>query len=121
MKALSVRQPFVELILKKRKTVETRTWNTKFRGVFLIHASKTIDKKACNRFNIDPKTLVTGAIVGKACLVSTKEYTKDSWDKDKPNTQAYSDYTKPRFGFVLKNVERVAPKPCKGKLGFFNT
>jgi len=39
MKALSMKQPVPELILQKKKTIELRKWNTKFRGKFLLHAS----------------------------------------------------------------------------------
>jgi ASC-1-like (ASCH) protein len=48
---LSLRQPYAELVAVGRKTIETRTWNTNFRGKFLIHASKTIDKEGSNIFN----------------------------------------------------------------------
>ena len=40
MKCLSLKQPFAELLISGKKTVELRKWNTKFRGKFLIHASK---------------------------------------------------------------------------------
>ena len=40
MKCLSVCQPFAELIVQGKKTIELRKWNTKFRGEFLIHAAK---------------------------------------------------------------------------------
>ena len=51
LKRLSLRQPYAELVAVGRKTIETRTWNTNFRGKFLIHASKTIDKEGSNIFN----------------------------------------------------------------------
>jgi hypothetical protein len=44
MKCLSLKQPFAELLVSGKKTVELRKWNTKFRGKFLIHVSKKIDK-----------------------------------------------------------------------------
>ena len=50
MKCLSLKQPFADLLALGEKTVELRKWNTKFRGKFLIHASKNIDKEACERF-----------------------------------------------------------------------
>jgi hypothetical protein len=46
MKALSLKQPFAELILLGRKKIELRKWNTHFRGEFLIHTSKIPDRKA---------------------------------------------------------------------------
>lgn len=50
MKVLSVKQPWAEFIASGRKTVETRTWRTKYRGPLLICADKTIDKEAHERF-----------------------------------------------------------------------
>ena len=42
MKCLSICQPFAELIVQGKKTIELRKWNTKFRGEFLVHAAKNI-------------------------------------------------------------------------------
>ncbi len=39
MKALSVVQPWAWLIMHGGKTIENRTWNTRYRGRVLIHAS----------------------------------------------------------------------------------
>jgi hypothetical protein len=38
--ALSIRQPWAWLILHAGKDIENRDWPTKYRGPFLIHASK---------------------------------------------------------------------------------
>ncbi|MEK6923012.1 MAG: ASCH domain-containing protein, partial [Nanoarchaeota archaeon] len=53
MKALSLKQPFAELILQGKKKIELRKWNTHFMGEFLIHASKISDKKAMKRFGFE--------------------------------------------------------------------
>ena len=45
MKCLSICQPFAELIIQNKKTIELRTWNTKIRGEFLIHAPIKIRKE----------------------------------------------------------------------------
>lgn len=39
MKALSVKQPYADLIACGRKTIETRTWKTNYRGPLLICSS----------------------------------------------------------------------------------
>lgn len=38
-RALSVRQPFADLIVGGGKRYETRSWKTKYRGPFVLHAS----------------------------------------------------------------------------------
>ena len=79
-----MKQPYAELIVSGKKTIELRTWNTKFRGEFLIQASKAVNKEACERNKIDPKSLITGAIIGKAILYDVKSYeSKNSFLRDK--------------------------------------
>ena len=40
LKALSIKQPWASMIERGEKTIETRTWATKYRGPLLIVASK---------------------------------------------------------------------------------
>ena len=37
----------------RKKTIELRKWNTNFRGKFLIHASKNVNKEKCKCLGID--------------------------------------------------------------------
>ena len=45
MKALSINQPWAQLIIAGIKPVENRSWPTPVRGEILIHASKKFDSK----------------------------------------------------------------------------
>jgi len=40
MKAISLLQPWATLVVTGVKTIETRSWGTKYRGPILIHASQ---------------------------------------------------------------------------------
>jgi hypothetical protein len=121
-KCLSLKQPYAELIVSGKKTIELRKWNTKFRGEFLIHASKTVNKEACERNKIDPKSLITGAIIGKSFIYDVKEYdSKRTFVKDKKKHFADVNFTDYKYGFLLKDSKRFGkPIPLRGKLGFFN-
>ncbi len=128
MKALSLRQPYAELIVSGKKTIESRLWSTKFRGEFLIHTGVNISSGACKRFCLDPEKLVKGCIVGKAVLVSVKEYFNDEdylKDSDKhfsskEGLEEFGWVGKKKYGFILGKVERFEkPIPLKGQLGFF--
>ena len=121
-KCLSLKQPYAELLVSGIKTIEVRKWKTKFRGQFLVHASKNIDEEACKRLKIEQAKLVTGAIVGEANLYNVISYeTKNSFLKDKNKHFASSTYDKPKFGFLVYQAERFdTPVPIRGKLGFFN-
>ena len=121
MKCLSVSQPYADLIVKGRKTIELRSWNTKFRGEFLVHAPLKIKVEACRRVGTDPTTLRTGAIIGRVEIYGVKKYrnrTEVKADSDKH--LAINEYIDHRYGFLLKNPKELRiPIPYKGKLGFF--
>ena len=121
MKCLSLRQPYAELVVDGRKTIETRRWNTNFRGKFLIHASKAIDKESAILLDIDCSKLTTGALIGVAFLYGVKKYTNRKnflADKDKHFS---INFTTPKYGFLLKDAKELnKPIPMPGQLGFFD-
>ena len=121
MKCLSVCQPFAELIVDGKKTIELRKWNTKFRGEFLIHAAKSVLREDCKRMKISPETMVTGAIIGKVSLVDVKKYNSDKeLDADKKKHYAKTNVTKNKYGFILENPKKLrVPIEYSGKLNFF--
>lgn len=120
MKCLSVSQPFAELIITGRKTIELRKWNTNFRGEFLVHAPIKVRIKDCKRLKI-AKKLDTGAIVGKVELYGVKKYGSDKEvKKDQEFHLASREFHDREFGFLLKNPKPFRmPIPWKGQLGFF--
>ena len=120
MKCLSVSQPFAELIITGKKTIELRSWNSSFRGEFLIHAPLKIRTEDCKRLKINQK-LVTGAIVGKAEIYDVKRYNSIKEVRaDQKFHLASKNFHNKTFGFLLKKpkIFRI-PIPWKGQLGFF--
>ncbi|MEK6917580.1 MAG: ASCH domain-containing protein [Nanoarchaeota archaeon] len=117
MKALSIKQPFAELILEGKKKIELRKWNTNFRGEFLIHASKTPDEKVMKEFNF--ADLPCGAIVGKVNLVGVKHY-KNELEHKADNDKHLASSFWGDFGFILESPKRLEkPIPAKGNLNFW--
>ena len=121
MKALSIKQPWAELILQGRKTIEIRSWNTRYRGYFLIHASKKPDTEAMRKFGFDLEELLYGYILGYAKLSDVIIYSSEKeFIKDRDKHLSLHGKTKyPVYGFILKNVHKIEPIRYKGKLGFF--
>lgn len=121
MKCLSISQPFADLIISGKKTIELRKWNTNFRGEFLIHAPIKIRIEDCKRLKITKK-LVTGVIIGKAELYDVKKYNSSKEvKKDKKFHFASKNFQDKTFGFKIKNVKQLRiPIPWKGQLGFFD-
>ena len=120
MKCLSVSQPFADLIIAGKKTIELRKWNTNFRGEFLIHSPLKIRNDDCKRLKMNKK-FVTGAIVGKAEIYDVKKYNSMKEIKmDQKFHLASKNIQLKTFGFRLKNAKALRiPIPCKGQLGFF--
>lgn len=120
MKALSLKQPWAELIVSGKKTLEIRKWNTSFRGEFLIHASKVPNSKAMERLGF--KNLPTGCIVGKTRIVGVKEYNsleEFNRDEEKHFAKGY-EWKGKLYGFIVQNSQRLKETPLKGQLNFFN-
>jgi len=122
MKCLSVSQPYADLIIMGKKTIELRTWNTKFRGEFLIHAPSKIKKDACKKIGIDETKLRTGVIIGKAEIYDVKIYGSISeLNLDYKKHFAADEFLYHKYGFLLRNPKELrVPIPYKGTLGFFN-
>ncbi|MDF2425303.1 MAG: ASCH domain-containing protein [Nitrosopumilus sp.] len=121
MKCLSISQPFADLVISGKKSIELRSWNTNFRGEFLVHAPLKIRIDDAKRLKINKK-FVTGSIIGKAQLYDVKKYNsvKEITLDQKLHFSTKKFQTK-TFGFLLKNAKPLRiPIPWKGQLGIFD-
>ena len=121
MKCLSVSQPYADLIINGKKTIELRTWNTKFRGEFLVHAPLKVKADVCEKLCVDKTKLKTGVILGKVELYDVKVYNSlREFKSDSKNHLASEDFFHHRYGFLLRNPQELkVPIPYRGSLGFF--
>lgn len=69
MKALTICQPYAELIMRGEKLVENRTWPTRYRGPLLIHAGKSRNWLSEDNYGIPISEMDFGFIVGVVKLV----------------------------------------------------
>lgn len=121
IKALSVRQPWATLILDGSKTMDLRTWSTTYRGPLAIYASLEVEKETCKIYNVDVKTLTTGALIGLVDLADVIPLTKKSYDENKKKHLAGRNYREGMFGWVLKNPRPLdPPRITKGRLNLFD-
>ncbi len=121
MKCLSFKQPFADLVVSGKKTIELRNWNTNFRGTFLVHASGNIDGEACDYFKMPQESFVRRAAIGQAELYRVKKYlNSEEFARDQSKHLATGKYTNDKYGFELRNPVRFGkPIYIPGKLGFF--
>lgn len=112
--ALSIKQPWAWLIAAGHKDIENRTWRTRFRGQFCIHAPKAFDMDgyrwvAYHFPEIEmphPDAFKLGGIIGVANLIGCVRSHSSIW------------FNGP-WGFILRDPVQVEFIPMPGKLGFF--
>jgi hypothetical protein len=120
--ALSIKQPWVDLILRKEKTIEVREWRPSHHGALLIHASNTLDWKTVELFGYDAAmTLPRGGIVAIATVAEILEFTDDTWMKLRPkHCVIHPPVRQPIYGMVLGDVVPLKKRiPCRGQRFFF--
>jgi hypothetical protein len=116
--ALSIRQPWVELILAGRKTIEVRTWGTRHRGQLWLHAGRRVDHAACAENGIEAGRVTAGAIVGTVDLVDCIPFTAETWVSLGPKHLNSISFDSRYIGWVLRNPMRISrPVPYRGALG----
>lgn len=111
MKALSVRQPWAELIARGEKTVEVRSWATSYRGPLLICAGAAwhpLGVKLHGRIG------ARGAAVCVVQLVDCRPITAADSDAAKIEVDESHGYA-----WVLESPVRVEPIELSGRLGLF--
>ena|SRR5215211_323205 len=131
MKALSLLQPWASLVVTGSKKIETRSWNTSYRGELLIHASSgkagalLALEPPFSKYIADFKRLPFGAIIGKVTLVNTVRVEQLSLSDEVINRlsleeRAFGDYAGGRYAWLLEDaIELSKPVFIRGTLGLW--
>lgn len=103
MKAISLKQPFANLVASGKKTIETRKWSTKYRGDLIICSSQ--------KPQVEP--------YGKAlCVVELYDVQPMAKkDEGKACVKLYPG----AYAWLFRNLRKIDPPiPVKGSLGIFD-
>jgi hypothetical protein len=123
MRAVSVHQPWADLIVNGEKTEDFRSWKISHRGPLAIHASLKIDQSACEEKGINVSGLTTGAIVGYVNLVEI-EHDEESGKPENPSKETnHEEKEKEKSTYIWKfNDPRPLeePVPVTGRKGIFH-
>ncbi len=121
MKALSFRQPWAELVLQGRKTMDLRTYNSHYRGRIAVHVSKTVERDACWENDFNPDNLDAGGVVGTVELVDVIPLTEADYEAHRADHLAVRRYREGMYGWILARPERL-PRfiPARGRTNLFN-
>ncbi len=139
MKALSIRQPWVQLIALGLKDIEVRYWpkRHKWPDQIAIHVSQRVDSGALylvrQIYLLDvpgkAKGYYRGGVIAKARIAGVRTYdTAKEFNADfechlNPTlTDAELDKKRGKgkcYGLILTHVKLLGPVDCRGQLGFW--
>ena len=125
MKVISIKQPYASLIAYGIKKYEFRTWKTNYRGEVLIHASKSVGKKAVEEVDVYDLDMPAGCIIAKAditdvILVDDEFREVLRLENSLIYNHIINDKNFKGYAFKLDNVQLVQRVFVKGKLGLWN-
>ncbi|HUC81091.1 MAG TPA: ASCH domain-containing protein [Flavisolibacter sp.] len=128
---LSLLQPWASLVVMGRKQIETRSWQTAYRGPLLIHASMGKKGKILatsppfSTYISDFDALPFGAIIGQVELedivpVEQLLYSTQKLAALTLEENAFGDYTKGRYAWLFTEAVMFEETiPVKGGLGIW--
>lgn len=132
MKALSILQPWAQVLALGIKKCETRSWATTYRGPFLIHAGmkfsqeqkKILRSEEFNNYAPHITAFPRGFIIGAACITNcmpARDWKANSIAEDRLREHILGDTMDGRFVWEITHpVLFERPFPYKGQLQFFN-
>jgi activating signal cointegrator 1 len=146
MKGLTLTQPWATLIALGAKRIETRSWQTSYRGELAIHAGKGLGEFGSEaelwiRCLTDPfRAVLTaggyanpgqlprGKIVAVVDLGDCVPTVGDGHiecrglpDRVSAQERAFGNYARGRFGWLLDALKTLPePVPCRGAQGLWN-
>jgi activating signal cointegrator 1 len=139
MKVLTLTQPFATLVAVGAKTIETRSWSTKYRGPLAIHAAKAFPVSAqelCatpifeqtlrqhmpgylyieDLYHHLPLGQIIATCTLDACFLFTEENVATIGEPER----SFGDYAPGRYGFRLTTIRKlITPVPARGRLGLW--
>jgi len=101
IKAISLKQPWANMIVEGKKTIETRKWSTTYRGDILICSSKK------------PDIVPAGCALAIVQIVDCRPMTMR--DSEAACCPPYHG----AWSWILENIRPIDPFPVKGMLGIF--
>ena len=124
--ALTVRQPWANLLVTGVKHIETRGWHTAVRGRVAVHAAKSpayLRAVAPKMRSFTTGNEPLGCVVGSVDLVDCipLEEVKQKYPELYTEQEIdLGDWRPGRYGFIMRSpIQYPRPLPAKGKLGWW--
>lgn len=116
--ALSIRQPWAELIVRGEKAIELRSWQTGYRGPLWVHAGSTRNRDLEAAFHLS--NLVYGGYIGLVIVKAIVPMDPERWKLWRSRHRSPEAYQPGLYAWVLSAPQRFArPIPGPGQLNLF--
>jgi hypothetical protein len=132
VKALTLTQPYATLVAIGVKRIETRSWQTSYRGPLAIHAGKGLGPVGGERglvalYQDDvfaqalkgyalPRGVIVAVCILMDCVPTDEAHTWKLTDQER----AFGNYTPGRYAWLLADVRPVDPPiPARGAQGLW--
>jgi hypothetical protein len=116
--AISIRQPWAELILLGKKTIEIRKWNTTFRGTLYLHTGKKPD--GYRILDLGMQDAFRGGYVGTIDVSSIVPLTPRLWEHWRDLHLSNGQFRNGLYGWIITHPRRfITPIPGPGSLRIF--
>lgn len=110
MKTLTIAQPWAWAIATGHKSVENRSWRTRYRGPLLIHAAQSTNRLHYSHLFANlPENLDFGAIIAEVQLVDCI-----------PASECHLPFAEGPWCWIFRNPRRIMPIPCRGQLSLWD-
>lgn len=129
--AITLWQPWATLITLGYKKIETRGWRTSYSGPLLIHGAKRPMRKSevtllladFADFGLEQEFKEVLEQVTYGCIVAKTQLTdcERMYSSQAPTKleKAVGFWQKDRFAWMLSNIQKTNPIPCKGSQGLW--
>jgi len=116
--AISIRQPWAELILRGKKTIEIRSWSPDYRGLLWLHAGSRSDPEVEKSFGF--LDLFKGGFVGSVVLSTVVPMDRHRWEVWRTKHLDLGNYRAGLYAWLLSSPCRFEPPiPGVGRLNLF--
>ena len=124
MMALTICDPYPEMILDGSKRVENREWYTTYRGWVLVHAGKSREWMEPGDFKTYPN-LAWGAIVGRMEVIGCYHIRRIMAGEFDQHPRLFwlrgHEHTHGGFCYVIDRRQRLrSPVPARGAMGLWS-
>jgi hypothetical protein len=117
--ALSIQQPWAELIISGKKSIEIRSWLTDYRGLIWLHSGRKNNPPVEKYFGYSD--LFKGGYIGLISLETIFPFNLNRWEQLKRKHLDPGNYRPGLFAWILSNPIRFqTPVVGPGQLKLFS-